>query len=48
MGSYAAVPELDRSEEPNDSTTKLGDALSGRFADVDIDSVRAVREQREP
>ena len=48
MGSYATVPELDRSGEEGDSTIKLGEKLSGRFADVSIDSVAAVREEREP
>jgi len=48
MGSYAAVPELDSSEEKSEPTAKLGDTLSGRFADINIDSVAAVREQRDP
>lgn len=30
------------------SQVKLGELLSGRFEDSDIDSVTAVREQREP
>jgi len=48
MGSYAAVPELDDAKGTKDSEKTLGETLSGRFADVDIDSVAAVQEQREP
>lgn len=48
MGSYARVPSW--GEKPTDesekSQTQLGDMLSGRLADVDIDSVEAVRAER--
>ncbi len=48
MGSYARAPSW--SEEPVDerdeSEIQLGDLLSGRLADVDIDSVEAVRDER--
>lgn len=48
MGRYAVIPEVTFSEASSEQTTKLGEALSGRFADVAIDSAEAVREQREP
>lgn len=46
MGSYATPP--DRPDPPDEAKTKLGDLLSGRLADVEVDSVEAVREEREP
>ncbi len=48
MGSYATPPDWSRQTDGDDeSGDKLGDLLSGRLADVDIDSVAAVRETRE-
>jgi hypothetical protein len=48
MGSYATPPGCTRpSDQPDESRAKLGDLLSGRLADVDVDSVEAVREDRE-
>jgi len=48
MGSYATPPDWSRQNDRDDeSGNKLGDLLSGRLADVDIDSVAAVRETRE-
>jgi len=48
MGSYAPPPDWAESGDENDDTAaKLGDVLSGRLADVDIDSVEAVRDVRE-
>jgi len=48
MGSYATPPDWPGQTDGNDeSEDKLGDLLSGRLADVDIDSVAAVRETRE-
>ncbi|MFC7133831.1 MULTISPECIES: hypothetical protein [Salinibaculum] len=50
MGSYATPPDWsDPTDEDDDeeSAVKLGELLSGRLADVDIDSVEAVRETRE-
>jgi hypothetical protein len=47
MGSYAGRP---RSHEPAEDAPgdqkKLGDILAGRLADVDVDSVKEVREER--
>jgi len=42
--STAELSDFDTNDE---STAKLGDVLSGRLADVDINSVEAVRETRE-
>ncbi|MFD1571906.1 hypothetical protein [Halorubrum laminariae] len=48
MGSYATPPDWSRQTDGDDeSGDKLGDLLSGRLADVDVDSVAAVRETRE-
>ena len=48
MGSYAGPPNsADPSDESDDGQIKLGDFLSGRLADVNVDSVVAVREERE-
>jgi len=48
MGSYATLPDWSGETDGDDeSEDKLGDLLSGRLADVDIDSVAAVRETRE-
>ncbi len=48
MGSYATPPDWANSGDEADGTpAKLGDVLSGRLADVDIDSVEAVRDVRE-
>lgn len=48
MGSYASPPDWigDLSEDGEDAS-RLGDALSGRLSDVTIDSVEAVRDERE-
>ncbi len=47
MGSYATPPDWAESGDKSDDTAaKLGDVLSGRLADVDIDSVEAVRDVR--
>lgn len=49
MGSYATPPDwVESDEDAEDAGVELGTLLSGRLADVDIDSVAAVREQREP
>lgn len=48
MGSYATPPDWSEPTDENDeSAAKLGDLLSGRLAEVDVDSVEAVREARE-
>lgn len=48
MGSHAAPPDWDESETEDDETTaRLGELLSGRLSDIEIDSVAAVREHRE-
>lgn len=48
MGSYAAVPGDDGpTDETGGERPKLGDLLSGRLSDVEVDSVTAVREARE-
>lgn len=49
MGSHATLPDTaERDDEPADGDGgKLGDLLSGRLGDVDIDSVEAVRDVRE-
>ena len=46
MGTYATPPDWADSGDEDDTAAKLGDALSGRLADVDIDSVEAVRDVR--
>jgi len=45
--SDESTAKLSDFDNDGESTGKLGDALSGRLADVDIDSVEAVRETRE-
>ena len=48
MGSYTTPPDWSKPPDEDDqSAVKLGDLLSRRLADVDIDSVEAVRETRE-
>lgn len=48
MGSCTTPPDgTDSGDEADETTAKLGDVLSGRLADVDIDSVEAVRDIRE-
>ena len=48
MGSHAVHPDWEEADKESDGTTvKLGDLLSGRFEETEIDSVAAVREQRE-
>jgi hypothetical protein len=49
MGSHATLPGYaERDDEPaNRDGGRLGDLLSGRLEDVDIDSVEAVRDVRE-
>jgi hypothetical protein len=42
--SQAELGEFD----DDSSTLKLGELLSGRLTDADIDSVAAVREERKP
>jgi hypothetical protein len=37
---------IESAGERDHSAVKLGDLLSGRLADVDVDSVEAVREAR--
>lgn len=50
MGSYAGSPsEWDRDSPSGDNENqqiRLGSLLSGRFADVNVDSVEEVRELR--
>ena len=48
MGTYAFPPDWEETDaERDDTTTKLGELLAGRFEHVDVDSVAVVREQRE-
>lgn len=48
MGSYAMPPDWSESvDEDDEPADRLGDLLSGRLKEVDIDSVEAVREARE-
>jgi len=48
MGSHAVHPDWENADDESDDTAaKLGDVLSGRLADIEVDSVAAVREQRE-
>lgn len=48
MGSYARAPSWEDkpTDEGDGPQPQLGDMLSGRFTDVDIDSVAAVRDER--
>ncbi|XVH32633.1 hypothetical protein ACNS7O_05450 [Haloferacaceae archaeon DSL9] len=48
MGSYVRIPswEEEPGGESGESETQLGDLLSGRLADLAIDSVKAVRDER--
>ena len=47
MGSYATPPNwTDESSNDDEPRPRLGDLLSGRFADVDVNSVEAVRDER--
>ena len=47
MGSYATPPNwTDESSDGDESQPRLGDLLSGRLADVDVNSVEAVRDER--
>jgi hypothetical protein len=47
MGSYATPPNwTDESSDDDQPRPRLGDLLSGRLADVDVDSVEAVRDER--
>lgn len=47
MGSFATLPNwTDDASDKDEPRTPLGDLLSGRLADVDIDSVEAVRDER--
>lgn len=47
MGSLATPPDwADSGDDGDDPTVKLGDVLSGRLADVEIDSVESVRDVR--
>ncbi|WP_330631234.1 hypothetical protein [Halocatena halophila] len=48
MGSYARAPSWDDKHANESDGRQLGDVLSGQFADVDIDSVEAVRDERNP
>jgi len=50
MGSYARPTNRDEtpSSETEDGSQRLGDILSGRLSDIDIDSIEAVRDEREP
>jgi hypothetical protein len=47
--SFPDDPDEEQSElgESSDESPGLGDLLSGRLDDIDVDSVAAVREQRE-
>jgi hypothetical protein len=49
MGSYATPPTSNSSasDDEDDESPRLGDLLSGRFSDVTVDSVEAVRDERE-
>ena len=47
MGSFATPPNwTDDSSDKDEPRPRLGDLLSGRLADVDLDSVAAVRDER--
>jgi len=46
--SYPSNPSDDRTpEERDEERPELGDLLAGRLADINVDSVAAVREERE-
>lgn len=51
MGTYASLPDWisdsSETEEKSENASRLGDSLSGRLSDVAIDSVEAVRDERE-
>lgn len=46
MGSYATPPNWTDESPEDEPRARLGDLLSGRLADVEIDSVEAVRDER--
>jgi hypothetical protein len=46
MGSYATPPNWTDEPSDDDREQRLGDLLSGRLADVNVDSVEAVRDER--
>jgi len=48
MGDAVRTPPASDSTDDEEPQSRLGDVLSGRFADTDIDSVAAVREERKP
>jgi hypothetical protein len=49
MGSSIVPPgKSGSSEESTEGESKLGELLGGRLAEVDVDSVEVVREEREP
>lgn len=47
MGSFATPPDWFEPSDADEPTEKLGDLLSGKLSEVTIDSVEAVREERE-
>jgi hypothetical protein len=48
MGSYASPPDWSEPSDEDDETgPRLGDLLSGRLSNVSVDSVAAVRAERE-
>jgi len=49
MGSYVTAPEWESDEASSKTTNSppLGTLLSGRFSTLDIDSVEAVRDERQ-
>lgn len=50
MGTYASPSDWEEGDEDRDTdrtTANLGELLSGRFADVDVDSVAIIRDHRE-
>lgn len=48
MGSRATPPDGPESSDEADQTpVELGDLLSGRLAEIDVNSVEVVREERE-
>jgi hypothetical protein len=48
MGSHAALPDGYEDDKQNEETRpRLGELLSGRLSNVEIDSVKAVRDHRE-
>jgi hypothetical protein len=46
MGSYATLPNWVDESSDDEPRRRLGDLLSGRLADVEVDSVEAVRNER--